>query len=131
MDWPTVVAPVARLIDIHDCGHTPGALWNTPPERRPGTESGLWLSIATSLLEYLHEKDLEANEAWIPLRGIFDDLAKQHVISEQDVLFVASYLATPSRLGRVTMLAQSELGASKFLLENADLRSCVVCSISP
>lgn len=98
MDWPTLIAPMARLIDLHDCDHTPGAVWNTPPENRPGIESGTWLSIATGLLEHLHRRDLEANEAWVPLREVFHELAAEHGISEEDVLFVASYLATPSRL---------------------------------
>ena len=105
MDWPTVLAPIARLIDLHDCDHTPGTVWHTPPECRPGQESGTWLSVATGLLEYLHARDLEANDAWIPLGGILDELSTLHGISEQDVLFVASYLATPTRL---TTLARNE-----------------------
>lgn len=102
MDWLTILAPVARLVDLHDCDRTPGTVWNTPPENRPGIESGIWLSVATELLEYLYSRDLEVNEAWVPLSGIFSSLATQHRISEPDVIFVASYLATPSRLTTLT-----------------------------
>jgi len=98
MDWPALLASTARLLDLHDCDRAAGASLYAPPEVRPGPANGLWLDVATQMLQYLYEKDLEANEAWISLTEIVDDLVSRHDIDEQDVLFVTNYLATSTRL---------------------------------
>lgn len=98
MEWPTLLASTARLLDLHDCDRSVGASVFAPPEGRPGTGTGLWLAVGTQLVQYLHERDLESNEAWVPLQEIIEALTQEHGIERDDVLFVANYLATPTRL---------------------------------
>ncbi|MFA0813332.1 hypothetical protein [Microbulbifer epialgicus] len=109
MDWPLLLASTARLLDLHDCDRGPGTTVYSPPDKRPGTGLGLWLKVATSLMQYLYERDLESNDAWVPVEVIFEELADRHNISREDILFVANYLATPTRL--ISIKAWDEHGA--------------------
>ena len=109
MDWPLLLASTARLLDLHDCDRGPGTTVYSPSDQRPGTGSGLWLKVATSLMQYLYERDLESNDAWVPVEVIFEELADRHNISREDILFVANYLATPTRL--ISIKAWDEHGA--------------------
>ena len=98
MEWPALLAATARLLDLHDCDRAIGSSSYKPQEQRPGTGTGIWLDVATALMRYLYEKDLENNEAWVPIDGAVDELTNRHDISREDVLFVANYLSTPTRL---------------------------------
>ena len=106
MDWPTLLASAARLLDLHDCDHAAGSSPNTPSEKRPGTGTGVWLDIGTNLLKFLYEKDLESNEAWISIEEVTEDLMIRHNLSKEDILFVANFLATPTKL--VSIKEESE-----------------------
>lgn len=98
MDWPALLASTARILDLHDCDRAAGASTYAPPERRPGAGTGVWMDVATQLMQYLYERDLENNEAWVPIEGIIDTLTQRHGITKEDVIFVANYLATPTRI---------------------------------
>ena len=98
MEWPVLLASTARLLDLHDSDRTAGGSIYSPDESRRGAGTGLWLDIGTRLLQYLYERDLESNEAWVPLEGIIDELTRLHSITRDDIVFVANYLATPTRL---------------------------------
>jgi len=98
MDWTDYLSTVVRLVDLHDSGHKPGTASPPPSEDRPGLGTGLWLDIAVKLIEYLHEHDIEANEGWIYLGEFIEEMGKHHGVSEDDVQYVVSYLATPSRI---------------------------------
>lgn len=109
MDWPLLLSSTTRLIDLHDCDRKAGTALYSPPDQRPGAETGVWLNIATLLMQYLYEKDLESNDAWIPTEAIFEELAIKHNVSREDIFFVANYLATPTRL--VSIKAWDKQGA--------------------
>jgi len=98
MEWPLLLASTARLIDLHDSDRTVGGSIYSPDERRRGAGTGLWLDVGTRLLQYLYERDLESNEAWVPLEGIISELTQLHDVTREDIIFVANYLATPTRL---------------------------------
>lgn len=98
MDWSDYLSTVLRLVDLHDSSHKPGIPTFPPSEERSGLGNGLWLDIAVSLIEYLHENDIEANEGWIYLGEFVDAMQKRHEVAEDDIQYVVSYLATPSRL---------------------------------
>ncbi len=98
MEWPALLASTARLLDLHDSDRAAGAAVYAPSERRPGAGTGLWLDVGTQIMQYLYERDLETNEAWVPIEGIIEELTRRHGISREDVIFVANYLATPTRL---------------------------------
>lgn len=98
MEWPVLLASTARLLDLHDSDRTAGGSIYSPDESRRGAGTGLWLDIGTRLLQYLYERDLESNEAWVPLEGIISELTQLHEVTREDIIFVANYLATPTRL---------------------------------
>lgn len=98
MEWPVLLASTARLLDLHDSDRTAGGGIYSPDERRRGAGTGIWLDVGTRLLQYLYERDLESNEAWIPLEGIISELIQLHDVTREDIIFVANYLATPTRL---------------------------------
>lgn len=99
MDWIPFLAAGLRLTDLHDSSRTPGSVFGSPSEERPGAGDGLWLDVGTRLLEYLHERDVEANEAWVPLGAFFEAMKARHPqLGEADLQQVVSYLATPSEL---------------------------------
>lgn len=101
MNWMSLLSATARLVDIHDSARAAGTVPSSPSEERPGVADGVWVDIATRLLEYLHERDLEANEAWIPISAFVDDMTKRHAIAEDDVRFVINFLTTPTRLTNI------------------------------
>ncbi|RUO42666.1 hypothetical protein CWE15_04435 [Aliidiomarina taiwanensis] len=108
MEWPVLLASTARLLDLHDSDRTAGGGIYSPDERRRGAGTGIWLDVGTRLLQYLYERDLESNEAWIPLEGIISELIQLHDVTREDIIFVANHLATPTRL---ITLRDSENGA--------------------
>jgi len=99
MDWRALLASTARLLDIHDCGHTPGTTPSAPDEQRAGLGTGMWLDVALQLLLFLHARDIESNGGWVRLDdGFLQEQMERHGLSEDDVLFVAKFLSTPTRL---------------------------------
>lgn len=108
MEWPILLTSTARLLDLHDSYRTAGGSIYSPDEHRRGAGTGLWLDIGTRLLKYLYERDLESNEAWVPLEGAISELTQLHDVTREDIIFVANYLATPTRL---ITLKDSENGA--------------------
>jgi len=102
MDWTDYISAVVRLIDLHDSAHKPGTVGLPPTEERPGIGNGMWLDIAVKLIEYLHEHDIEANEGWIYLGDFIQEMEVLHKVCEEDVQYVVSYLATPSRICTIT-----------------------------
>jgi hypothetical protein len=98
MGWPALLASTARLLDLHDCDRTAGAMVSAPAEYRAGSNTGIWLDVAVQLMQYLYERDLESNDAWVPIEEIVIKIIQRHNISREDILFVANYLATPTRI---------------------------------
>lgn len=101
MDWTDYIASVVKLVDLHDSNHQPGTSPPPPSEDRPGLGNGLWLDIAVRLIDFLHEYDAEVNEDWVYLGEFIDEMHERHGIMEDDVQYVVSYLATPTRLRTV------------------------------
>lgn len=98
MDWTDYLASVVKLVDLHDSNHQPGSSVPPPSEERPGLGNGLWLDVAVRLIEFLHEHDAEVNEDWVYLGEFVEEMRERHEITEDDVQYVVSYLATPTRL---------------------------------
>lgn len=92
-------------MDLHDHDRTPGSSIFSPREERTGDVDGLWLSIGAELLEYLYDKDMESNEAWINTKEIIEILCRRYRvygIEEVDVQTVLNHLSTPTKLNFVT-----------------------------
>lgn len=101
MDWIELLSTTARLLDAHDSRHKPGLLAPIVNEDRPGLSDGLWLDIATQLLEYLNQQDQEVSDGWVPLDGFVADMQARHPaagLTKEDVYWVVNLLATPTRL---------------------------------
>lgn len=107
MDWEQLLSLTARLLDAHDSGHSPGATVPVPNEERQGRMDGLWLNIATELLEYLNDYESATNESWVPLDEFVVDMSQRHNISEDDVRWVVTLLSTPTRL---TTINEDDVG---------------------
>ena len=103
MDWEQLLGLSVRLLDAHDSGHSPGAAAPVVNENRAGRMDGLWLNIATELLEYLNEYEAATNESWVPLDEFLSEMSLRHGISEDDVRWVVNLLSTPTRLTTISL----------------------------
>jgi len=113
LDILPLLSASIRIADIHDSAHTPGATVGTFSEDRGENSMGLWLEIATKLLQYLYEENIEANEGWVSVLPFISDICSVYDVSEQDVQFVIGTLSTPTRLTIYSPLPDSELATSK------------------
>jgi len=93
-----LLSATIRIADIHDSSHESGTSISNFTENRPQNSDGLWMEIATQLIQYLYEEDIEANEGWIGLLPFIEDMRLSYNVPEEDVVFVLNYLATPTRL---------------------------------
>ena len=98
MSWVNLLSITARLVDLHDSGRQLGGTAYIQSETRPGLGDGMWLDIATRLLEYLHEHDIESNNGWMHLNEFIQDITYQSSINEDDVLHVVNTLSSPTNI---------------------------------
>lgn len=95
MDWINLLKSTIRLADTYDLTKTPG-LGNVQvgtEDRRQNT-NGLWFSLTTKLLEYLHNRDLAQPMAYHSIEPFFDSLDDS--LSEftiEDVKFIVNLLS--------------------------------------
>lgn len=105
MSWINLLSVTARLIDLHDSRHQLGSAQYIPTEDRVGLGDGVWLDIATNLLEYLHEHDIDSSNGWIQINEFINQVTEGGDYQEEDVLYVVSTLATPTN---ITFLSSSD-----------------------
>ncbi|MEW8507227.1 MAG: hypothetical protein AB2598_11015 [Candidatus Thiodiazotropha sp.] len=103
MDWEQLLGLSVRLLDAHDSGHSPGAATPVVNEDRAGRMDGLWLNMATELLEYLNEYEAATNESWVPLDEFLCEMSDRHNVTEDDVRWVVNLLSTPTRLTTISV----------------------------
>lgn len=112
MDWEQLLGLSVRLLDAHDSGHSPGAATPVVNEDRAGRMDGLWLNIATELLEYLNEYEAATNESWVPLDEFLCEMSNRHNVSEDDVRWLVNLLSTPTRLTTISVNADGDVAGT-------------------
>jgi hypothetical protein len=95
MNWINLLKSTIRLADTYDLTKTPGlgSIQVGSEDRRQNT-NGLWFSLATKLLEYLHNKDLAQPMAYHSIEPFFESLNDS--LSEftiEDVKFMVNLLS--------------------------------------
>jgi hypothetical protein len=73
---------------------------------------GLWLNIATELLEYLNEYEAATNESWVPLDEFLCEMSNRHNVSEDDVRWLVNLLSTPTRLTTISVNADGDVAGT-------------------
>lgn len=100
MDFTNLLSATIRLSDTYDLGRTPG-LGNTQvsiEEKRKNT-NGLWFHLATTLIQYLHKKDLAEPMAYHSIEPLVSELIGDlDVFDLDDVRFLVNFLAKESSL---------------------------------
>ncbi|WP_163336015.1 hypothetical protein [Desulfopila sp. IMCC35008] len=95
MDWINLLKSTIRLADTYDLTKTPG-LGNIQvgyEDRRQNT-NGLWFSLATKLLEYLHTRDLAQPMAYHSIEPFFENLDDSFSeFTIEDVKFMVNLLS--------------------------------------
>ncbi len=95
MDWINLLKSTIRLADTYDLTKTPG-LGNIQvgsEDRRLNT-NGLWFSLATELLEYLHNRDLAQPMAYHSIEPFFESLDDSlSDFTVEDVKFMVNLLS--------------------------------------
>ena len=112
MDWEQLLGLSVRLLDAHDSGHSPGAATPVVSEDRAGRMDGLWLNIATGLLEYLNEYEAATNESWVPLDEFLCEMSNRHNVSADDVRWLVNLLSTPTRLTTISVNADGDVAGT-------------------
>ena len=98
MDCISLLAVTARLLDLHDSDREPGGYTAYVKEDRQGGANGLYLDIATSVVECLRAHDAESNQDSIPRWKIVERVARDIGANENDIMFVLGALSRPTEL---------------------------------
>ena len=97
--WVHFLASVTRLVDAHDCARQVGAPQViAPSEQRPGLDSGVFPTVAWRLLEWLRDRETEGALDYTDLTPFIDDVAPLFGLTDADVQYIATLLATPTLL---------------------------------
>ena len=95
MDWTNLLKSTIRLADTYDLARTPGGeSVQVGTEDRRKNSNGLWFSLATQLLEYLHVKDLTQPMAYHSIEPFFESLDSSFAAFKiEDVKYLVNLLA--------------------------------------
>jgi len=98
VDLLPLLCPVARLLDLHDADRALGGSPAFGKEDRTGNQKGIYLDIATIVLECLRKLDERSSQDYLPFHIIYEFVNGVRVTDENDVLYVLNVLRRPTEL---------------------------------
>jgi hypothetical protein len=99
MNWIPLLASVARLLDVHDSQRTLGTAPEWANEVRNGRKDGLYLDIATIVLETISETERNTSDEYVSFDEIARAVFARNVhAGQEDILYVLNVLRSPSEL---------------------------------
>lgn len=109
MTYVSLLSTVVRLLDLHDSQRALGALPNYTEEQRPGNRDGVYLEIATAILEALKVVDDTTPGDYLSFEGLVQIVRSRRAdCLEQDVQYVLNVLRRPTELIYLTQSSASD-----------------------
>lgn len=108
MNYIALIAATIRLIDLHDSDRGYGESPNFTRESRTGKCDGIYLDIATLVIECLKKLDEAAHQEYLPFSTILRNVREARPdANDSDVLYVINVLRRPTELFYLTHLSET------------------------